>query len=64
MSQKKIKLDSDLYQRAQKMAEKAGYASVDEFVNHLLEKELSSNEKSDDVTKEVEKQLRGLGYIT
>ena len=39
-----------------------GYSSTDEFIVHVLEKEAA---KFDDATDdaEVQKQLRGLGYI-
>ena len=60
---KKIKLESELYGRAKKFAETAGYSTVDEFITHAIEKELSKIEKGGDSIKEVEKQLRGLGYI-
>jgi hypothetical protein len=58
----KIKIDANLYERIKKIAEKAGYASPDEFVIHVIEKELSvleSAESDADVTE----RLRGLGYI-
>ena len=58
----KIKIDSGLYDRAKAAADKAGYSSVDEFVVHLIEKELSKQE-SPDTDKKVADQLRGLGYI-
>ena len=40
MGMKKVKLDADLLDRASKIAETAGYSSVEEFLTHLLEKEL------------------------
>lgn len=58
----KIKLDASLYDRVKKVSEIAGYASPDEFVIHVIEKELSvleSAESDEDVTE----RLRGLGYI-
>jgi len=58
----KIKIDSGLYDRTKAAAEKAGYSSVDEFVEHLIEKELAKQE-SPDADKKVADQLRGLGYI-
>ncbi len=63
MGSKKIKLDKDLYEKAARFAEAAGYAAVDEFVTHMLEKELSKIEDGADSVEEVEKRLRGLGYI-
>ena len=40
----KIKLEKGLYERAKKCAELAGYSSVDEFIVHLIEKELAQLE--------------------
>ena len=58
----KIKLDSNLYDRVKKIAELAGYSSPDEFIIHIVEKELSKLEAADSDEK-VEERLRGLGYI-
>ena len=58
----KIKIDSNLYDRLKKVTEVAGYSSVEEFVTHMIEKELEQIEVPDD-DKAVEEQLRGLGYI-
>ena len=58
----KIKIDKSLYERVVQTAERAGYSSADEFVKHLLEKAVSDVEGGA-TDEEVEKQLRGLGYI-
>lgn len=58
----KIKLDSGLYDRVKKVADVAGYPTVDDFIIHLIEKELSVLESADS-DAEVEERLRGLGYI-
>lgn len=58
----KIKLEKALYDRAARTAERAGYSSVDEFIKHLVEKAVSDVEEAA-TDEEVEKQLRGLGYI-
>ena len=63
----KIKLDSDLYDRAKKISETAGYSSVDEFVVHVLEKELRNITGGDGEPEDEEKlreRLKGLGYIS
>ena len=57
----KIKIDSGLIDRAKKVAETEGYSSVEEFVTHLIESELSKHESNEDVN--IDDQLRGLGYI-
>ena len=58
----KIKIDSNLYDRLKKVTEVAGYSSIEEFVIHMIEKELEQIEAPDD-DKAVEERLRGLGYI-
>jgi len=60
----KIKLDGHLYDRAKKVAETAGYSSVDEFIVYIIEKEIGQLESSEGETdEEVQERLRGLGYI-
>jgi hypothetical protein len=58
----KIKIDSNLYDRLKKVIEVAGYSSIEEFVVHMIEKELEQIESPDD-DKAVGERLRGLGYI-
>jgi len=59
----KIKIDKDLMERLKKASELAGYASVDEFVVHVLEKEISQiDDGASD--EEIKKRLEGLGYIS
>lgn len=59
---KSIKIDSDLWQRAAKHAEVEGYSSLQEFVEHLLERELARNKEAE-ALEEVERRLKGLGYL-
>ena len=62
----RIKLDDDLLEKVKKCALLAGYSSPEEFVTHVLEKEvtaiLGSGAESED-EEEVRKRLKGLGYI-
>ncbi len=58
----KVKIDDALYERVKKISELAGYASADEFVVHVLEKELSTLESASS-DAEVTERLRGLGYL-
>ena len=62
LSKTAIKLNKALCQRAERAAQKAGYSSVEEFVEHLVEKELAKLEESDS-KDEVTKKLKGLGYL-
>ncbi len=59
----KIKLDKELIARVKRYSDIAGYSSVEEFIAHALEKELAKLEGAESV-EEIEKRLRGLGYIS
>ena len=59
----RIKIDKTLFTRATKYSAIAGYSSVEEFVNHALEKELVKLEGADS-EEEIKKRLKGLGYIS
>jgi hypothetical protein len=60
----KLKLNKDILERAKKVAEVAGYSSVEEFVEHVLEKELKEIESSGSSDADITESLRGLGYIS
>jgi hypothetical protein len=57
-----IKLNSDLWAKVKRVAEAGGYSSPQEFVEHVLEKEIA---KLDDAQsdEEIVRKLKGLGYI-
>ncbi|HSD11258.1 MAG TPA: hypothetical protein VLF14_09750 [Candidatus Binatia bacterium] len=59
---RRIAVDKPLYDRAAKFAAQAGYASVADFVTHMLERELRHLEEAQD-EEHVRKRLEGLGYI-
>ena len=59
---KSVKFSSDLWKRVEEHANKAGYSSAAEFVEHVLERELSAAETEKD-REEVERRLKGLGYL-
>ena len=61
-SSAKVKIDKPLYGRLAQIAKTGGYSSTGEFIVHILEKEAAKFDEADDEA-EVEKQLRGLGYI-
>jgi metal-responsive CopG/Arc/MetJ family transcriptional regulator len=63
MSVSKIKIDKELLKKAREHATKAGYTSVEEFVSHIIEKEISRSEETAS-EEEVKKRLKGLGYIS
>lgn len=58
-----IKLDKRLLVKVKRYADLAGYASVEEFVTHVLEKEIARLEQSDS-EDEIRKKLKGLGYLS
>jgi metal-responsive CopG/Arc/MetJ family transcriptional regulator len=59
----KVKLDKDLLARLKKVSDTAGYATVEEFITHVLEKELQqfADAASDE---DIKNKLKGLGYIS
>jgi hypothetical protein len=58
----KVKIESNLFERAKLAAESAGYSSVEEFIANCIEKEIEKLNIEKDETQ-VSNQLRGLGYI-
>jgi hypothetical protein len=59
----KIKLTKELYDKVKQIAELSGYSSVDEFVVHVLEQEVTKVGQDEDEEK-VKERLKGLGYIS
>ena len=57
-----IKLDRALFERVKRCAEAGGYSSPEEFVAHVVEKELAQIEEGAS-DEEIAKRLQGLGYI-
>jgi len=60
----KIKLDKDLLEKVKKYAGIAGYASPEEFVQHVIEREIAKFEEGGDSEDEIRKRMQGLGYIS
>jgi metal-responsive CopG/Arc/MetJ family transcriptional regulator len=58
----KIKLNEDLWAKVKKVAMAAGYSSPEEFVEHVLEREIAKLEDTQ-TDQEVVDRLKGLGYI-
>ena len=58
-----VKIDKALLERARRFAKIAGYSSVEEFIGHVLEKEMSQIDDSAS-EDEIKKRLQGLGYIS
>lgn len=60
----KIKLDKDLFAKVERAARIAGYSSTEEFVQHVLEREIGKFEEGGDSEEEIRKRMQGLGYIS
>ena len=67
MASTKVKIEGDLYEQAKQCAEAIGYSSVDEFVLHVLEKEIKKifpdGTGAAESKEKITKRLQGLGYI-
>ncbi len=61
----KVKIEGDLLDKVKQCSDAAGYESIDEFVIHMLEKETKKiiPTESNASKEEIQKRLRGLGYI-
>ena len=57
-----FKLKKELAPRVKRCAQAGGYSSVQEFIDHVLEKELSKIEESES-DEEIARKLKGLGYL-
>ncbi len=62
MFEPKIKIERALYERLKQIAAQAGYSSVEEFVQHVLEKTAADLETAQSEAQ-VRERLKGLGYI-
>lgn len=57
-----IKLKKDLSQKVKKVAAAGGYSSPEEFIEHVLEREIAKLEDAQS-DEEIVRKLKGLGYI-
>ncbi len=57
-----VKLKKSTWNRVKKCSAAAGYSSPDEFVEHVLERELSKLEDAES-DAEIVSKLKGLGYL-
>lgn len=61
-SKASVKLSKALCERARVIVEKAGYSSLEEFIEHAMEKDLARLEQADSKEELIHK-LKGLGYL-
>ncbi len=57
-----VKVKKELWERIKRCTAAAGYSSPEEFVEHVLERELAKIEGSDS-DEEIVRKLKGLGYL-
>ncbi len=57
-----IKLKKEMSQRVERCAKAGGYSSAQEFVEHIIERELAKLEDAQ-TDEDIVKKLKGLGYI-
>lgn len=61
-SKTSVKLNKALCDRARKIVEKVGYSSLEEFIEHAVERDLARLEQSES-KEDLLKKLKGLGYL-
>jgi len=62
LKQPTVKLRKELWERVKRCASLAGYSSPEEFVEHIIEKELAKLEDAE-TDEQVLNKLKGLGYL-
>ncbi len=63
MFKSSIKVKKDLMERIAQVSEAAGYSSPQEFIEHVLERELARIGEEAESKEEIVKKLKGLGYL-
>ena len=61
-SKESVKLNRALCERARRVVEKAGYSSLEEFIEHAIERDLSRLEEAES-KEDLIKKLKGRGYF-
>jgi len=57
-----VKLSKTLCDRARALVDRAGYSSLEEFIEHAIERDLTRLEDADS-KEDLIKKLKGLGYL-
>ena len=57
-----LKLNKSLCERARVLVERVGYSSLEEFIEHAIEKDLARLEGAGS-KEDLIKKLKGLGYL-
>jgi len=57
-----VKLSKALCERARSVVERAGYSSLEEFIEHAVERDLARLEQSES-KEDLIRKMKGLGYL-
>ena len=57
-----VKLNSSICDRARQVVERAGYSSLEEFIEHAMERDLTRLETSES-KEDLMRKLKGFGYL-
>lgn len=57
-----VKLNAVLCDRARQIVERVGYSSLEEFIEHAMERDLARLETSES-KEDLLRKLKGLGYL-
>lgn len=57
-----VKLNNDLWARVKRVSEAGGYSSPQEFIEHVLNREISKLDEAQS-DEEIVLKLKGLGYL-
>ncbi|MCK5115192.1 MAG: hypothetical protein KAR44_01245 [Candidatus Aegiribacteria sp.] len=64
MAKLKLKFDSATIDRIKKVSQAGGYSSPEEFLIHVVERELDSLDPDQgESEEEIRRKMQGLGYI-
>jgi len=64
MPKMKLKISSDLMERIRKVSDTGGYSSPEEFVLHVIERELDTlAPDAGESEEEIRRKMEGLGYL-
>ena len=64
MHKLKLKIDNDTIERIRKVSDVGGYSSPEEFVIHVIERELDALDPDNGESEEdIRRKMEGLGYI-
>ena len=57
-----VKLSKDLWARVKRVSDAAGYSAPQEFIEHVLDREIAKLDEAQS-NEEIVRKLKGLGYL-